>query len=114
MKKNIRLCLILLCLTLLGITFRVILHDFLDKENRESLRNNAATLVNLASAYEAVGEMGQRWSDFHIAVSFTAACSSVSLSFTAWKSSRKTHSPPALVRSPTLSASFSSVVLKLP
>ena len=63
---------ILLCLTLLGITFRVILHDFLDKENRESLRNNAATLVNLASAYEAVGEMGQRWSDFHIALTSAA------------------------------------------
>lgn len=63
---------ILLCLLLLGVTFRVMLHDYLQEDTREELHSNAVTLVNLAAAYEATGEMHTRWGDFHIALTSSA------------------------------------------
>ena len=64
--------LILLCLLLLGISSRVMLTSFLEREKRQSLHNNAETLVNLASAYEATGELEYRWGDFHISLTTAA------------------------------------------
>ena len=63
---------ILLCLVILGISFRVMLSDFLEEEKRETLHNNAVTLVNLAAAYDAAGELGHRWGDFHMALTSAA------------------------------------------
>ena len=64
--------LILLCLLLLGISSRVMLTRFLEQEKRESLHSNAVTLVNLAAAYEATGDLEQRWGDFHISLTTAA------------------------------------------
>ncbi len=63
---------ILLCVMILGVAFRVMLSDFLEEESREALHENAEALVSLASAYDASGELGQRWSDFHIALTSAA------------------------------------------
>ena len=63
---------ILLCLAILGVTFRAMLSDFLEEDTRETLHNNAVTLVNLAAAYDAAGELGLRWGDFHIALTSAA------------------------------------------
>lgn len=59
---------ILLCLVLLGVSFRVLLKDYLEAEKREALHTNAVTLVNLATAYEGTGELDALWGDFHIAL----------------------------------------------
>lgn len=63
--------LILLCMILLGTTFRVLLNGYLEDEKQETLYHNAQTLVNLASAFDATGELGDRWGSFRI--SLTAA-----------------------------------------
>ena len=64
--------LILLCLLLLGVSSRLMLTSFLEKEKRTSLQNQAETLANLASAYEATGDLEQRWGDFHISLTTAA------------------------------------------
>lgn len=64
--------LILLCLMLLGITFRALLNDYLEEEKQETIYNNAETLVNLASAYDATGELKDRWGDFRISLTTAA------------------------------------------
>ena len=64
--------LIMLCLLLLGISSRVVLTGFLEKKEREDLHNNAVTLANLASAYEATGDQEHRWGDFHISLTTAA------------------------------------------
>ena len=63
---------ILLCLLLLGVTFRVMLSSYLENEQLETLHNNAVTLVNLAAAYDAVGEMDSPWGEFRIALTSAA------------------------------------------
>ena len=64
--------LILLCLLLLGLSSRVMLTGFLEREKRASLHGNAVTLANLASAYEATGELEYRWGAFHISLTTAA------------------------------------------
>ena len=59
---------ILLCLLLLGVSFRILLKDYLENEKREVLHTNAATLVDLAAAYEGTGELDAPWGDFQIAL----------------------------------------------
>lgn len=61
-----------LCVLLLGVSFRVLLHDYLVEEKEETLHNNAVTLVNLAAAYDATGELGNRWGNFRIALTSAA------------------------------------------
>ena len=63
---------ILLCLLLFGISSRVMLTSFLRREKRDSLRESAQVLTNLASAYDAVGELEYRWGDFHIGLTTAA------------------------------------------
>ena len=62
----------LLCLLLLGISSRVMLTSFLEREKRTGLHNNAVTLSNLASAYEATGDLKYRWGDFRISLTTAA------------------------------------------
>ena len=57
---------ILLCLILLGVAFRLTLSNYLEAEKRETLHNNAETLSYLASVYDAAGELDSRWGDFRI------------------------------------------------
>lgn len=57
---------ILLCLILLGVAFRLTLSNYLEAEKRETLHNNAETLTYLASVYDAAGELDSRWGDFRI------------------------------------------------
>ena len=64
--------LILLCLVLLGVSSRVMLTSFLERERQQRMHNNAETLANLASAYEATGELTYRWGDFHISLTTAA------------------------------------------
>ncbi len=63
---------ILLCLLLLGVSFRILLRDYLEDEKRETLHTNAATLVDLAAAYEGTGELDAPWGDFQIALTSAA------------------------------------------
>ncbi len=63
---------ILLCLILLGTSFRVMLSNHLEEEKREALRNNAVTLSNLAAAYDGTGQLDEPWSDFSIALTSAA------------------------------------------
>ncbi len=63
---------IFLCLLLLGISFRILLKNYLVDEKQQSLRNNAETLANLALAYDETGDLDAQWGDFHIAFSSAA------------------------------------------
>ena len=63
---------ILLCLLLLGVAFRLTLSNYLEDETRKTLHNNAETLSYLTSVYDAAGEWDHRWGDFHIALSAAA------------------------------------------
>lgn len=63
---------ILLCLILLGVAFRLTLSNYLEEEKHETLQNNAETLAYLTSVYEASGELAHRWGDFRIALSAAA------------------------------------------
>ena len=67
--------LILLCLFLLGVTFRLMLGRSLEAEQRQNLRSNAQILSELAGAYDATGELDYRWGDFHICLTTTAQAS---------------------------------------
>ena len=67
--------LILLCLLLLSVSSRLLLQGFLEEEKKETLHNNALVLRELASAYEAVGELGSRWGDFHVSLTTAAQMS---------------------------------------
>ena len=67
--------LILLCLLLLGITFRLMLDRHLEEQLHQRMQSNAQVMVNLAAAYDAMGELEYRWGDFHICLT-TAAYSS--------------------------------------
>lgn len=69
--------LIVLCLLLLGITFRLMLGRSLEQESRRSLQSNAQVMADLASAYETTGELEYRWGNFHICLT-TAAYTSES------------------------------------
>lgn len=64
--------LILLCLLLLGVTFQSMLSNYLEEEKQAALHNNAASLLNLAAAYDATGELENRWGGFRISL-ITAA-----------------------------------------
>ena len=64
--------LILLCLLLLGVTFRTMLSDYLETEKQQTLHNNAASLLSLAEAYDAIGELENRWGGFRIGLTTAA------------------------------------------
>ena len=67
--------LILLCLLLLGTAFRAMLNNSLEEEKRNTMRSNVETLVNLASAYDAVGDLDERWGGFRISLTTAARVS---------------------------------------
>ena len=60
---------ILLCLLVLGIAFRVMLFNYLKEEKQHALHSNAVSLTRLAEAYDAAGELDERWGGFRIALS---------------------------------------------
>ena len=62
----------LLCLTLLGVTFHLMLRQYLAEEKQETLHSNAVALANLAAAYDATGELDHRFGDFHISLTTAA------------------------------------------
>lgn len=57
--------LILLCLVLLGVTFRAMLSSYLEDEKRESLYNHAQTMAALVSTYEDE-QLENRWGELRI------------------------------------------------
>ena len=59
---------ILLCLILLGVSFRMLLSNYLEEEKHQSMHNNAETLAYLTAVYDAAGELDSRWGDFRIAL----------------------------------------------
>ena len=63
---------ILLCLVLLGVSFRVMLNSYLVDEKRETMYNSAQALVNLAAAYDATGELEYRWGGFRLGMTSAA------------------------------------------
>lgn len=67
--------LIFLCLLLLGITFRLMLDRGMEKEKRQAMQNSAQILTDLASAYDATGELEYRWGNFHICLTTAAMAS---------------------------------------
>ena len=67
--------LIFLCLLLLGITFRLMLDRGLEEEKRQAMQDSAQILADLASAYDATGELEYRWGNFHICLTTAAMAS---------------------------------------
>lgn len=67
--------LILLCLLMLGITFRLMLDKSLENEKRQTMHNSAQILADLAAAYDATGELEYRWGNFHICLTTAAMAS---------------------------------------
>ena len=67
--------LILLCLLLLGVSSRLMLSGYLEREKRAGMHSNAVTMANLAAAYEATGDLTYRWGDFHISLTTAAQVS---------------------------------------
>ena len=63
---------IMLCLILLGFSYRVMLDDYLVKEKRAMMHNNAQAMVNLASAYDATGELNNPWGGFRLGLASAA------------------------------------------
>ena len=66
---------ILLCLILLGVSFRLILSNYLEDSTHSTLQKNAETIAYLASVYDAAGELDTRWGDFGIALTAAAQVS---------------------------------------
>ena len=58
--------LILLCLLLMGVTFRAVLLGYLEDETQESLQSNGEILAKYASVYDITGELDNRWGDFRM------------------------------------------------
>jgi len=63
---------IMLCLILLGVSFRLTLNTHLVEEKKETLHSNALALVDLAATYDATGELEHRWGGFHISLTTAA------------------------------------------
>ena len=63
--------LILACILLLGISFRVFIHGYIAGERQEALHHNAQAVANLAAAYESGGTLENNW-DFRINLTFAA------------------------------------------
>ena len=72
---------ILLCLLLLGVAFRLTLSNYLEEEKRETLHNNAETLSYLASVYDAAGALDFRWGDFRITLASAAQIAGTDVMF---------------------------------
>ncbi len=66
---------VLLCLVLLGVSFRVTLNGYLEEDKHKSLHDNAETLAHLTSVYDAAGELDRAWGDFRIALTAAARVS---------------------------------------
>jgi signal transduction histidine kinase len=66
---------ILLCLLVLGMIFRVMLFDYLKEEKQQTLHSNAVSMTKLAAAYDAAGELDERWGNFRIALTAAARVS---------------------------------------
>lgn len=60
--------LILLCLTVLGVSFRGLMYSYLVQEKETSLQANAAAVADLAAAYTTTGELRDNW-DFRMSLS---------------------------------------------
>ena len=63
--------LILLCLTVLGFSFRGLMYSYLVDEKEESLQTNATAVADLAAAYTTTGELQDNW-DFRMSLSLVA------------------------------------------
>lgn len=63
--------LVLLCVLFLGAGFRALMTNYLVAESRESLSNNAASVAELAAAYDTTGQMEDNW-DFRMSLSFAS------------------------------------------
>lgn len=62
---------VLLCVLFLGAGFRALMINYLMGETKESLSNNAASVAELASAYNTTGQMEDNW-DFRMSLSFAS------------------------------------------
>ena len=63
--------LVLLCLLFLGAGFRGLMSHYLVGKTRESLATNAASVADLASAYDTMGQLEDNW-DFRMSLSFAS------------------------------------------
>jgi len=63
---------IMLCLVLLGVSNRIMLNEYLVDEKRNTMHNNAQAMVNLASAYDATGELNNPWGGFRLSMASAA------------------------------------------
>lgn len=64
-------CLILVCILLLGISFRVFIQSYVSGQQEENLYSSAQAAANLAAAYETAGPLETNW-DFRINLTFAA------------------------------------------
>lgn len=67
--------LILLCLLMVGVTFRLMLDRSMEEDKRRTMESTAQNMSALAAAYDATGELDHRWGDFHICLTTAAQAS---------------------------------------
>ena len=63
---------IMLCLILVGVAFRLMLNEYLVEEKQQTMHNNAQAIANLAAAYDATGELKERWGGFRLGMTSAA------------------------------------------
>ncbi len=72
------LCMVLLCLGLVGTAFTSLLFRYLVESKQSTLSREAVAVADLAAAYGTSGEMGSDW-DLRMSVSFATAATGVDL-----------------------------------
>jgi flagellar basal body-associated protein FliL len=73
---------IMLCLILVGVAFRLMLNAYLVEEKRQTMHNNAEAMVNLAAVYDATGELNNRWGGFRLGMASAAQVAGTEVLFT--------------------------------
>ena len=66
--------LILLCILLIGVSFHSLLFSYLENERNDALASNASAVADLASAFDAAGEIQDNW-NFRISMTFASSVS---------------------------------------
>jgi len=67
--------LLLVCMLITGVSFRFLMLNSIETEQRDTLQNDAAAVANLAKAYDSAGELEDNW-DFRMSLSFISSVGS--------------------------------------
>ena len=67
--------LLLVCMLITGVSFRFLMLNSIETEQRGTLQSDAAAVANLAKAYDSAGELEDNW-DFRMSLSFISSVGS--------------------------------------